>query len=104
MPHHDGALRTARIILAGAIVASGKCRAIRLGAGEDIVPVRSIAATVSDLALFVQNCLLGHVVRTMQLSDVFRYRDAFCVSPRSLADAVAGIHTVVALRRQIGAP
>jgi hypothetical protein len=43
-----------------------------------------MSCRVGDLALFVQDRLLGHIVRAMQLSDVFGDRDAFCVNPRSL--------------------
>ena len=85
---------------------AGERRAVRLRAGEDVVPVRRVAAAVDHLALLGQRGLLADlVVGAVQIVDVLRDHLALGVLPRAVADAVAGVDGCPgALRAQIGAP
>src|SRR6266404_6070332 len=101
------ALRAARPVLAGTVVAGGECGAVRLRSRDYVVAVRRIEATVDDLALLAQRGLLGEIVRAVQLGDILGDHDAFGILPRPLADSVARIHRRLAvgrLRREISAP
>src|SRR4051812_8968708 len=62
MAEHRRALRAARPVLAGAVLAGIEGGAVGLRAGQDIVPVRRVAASVDDLTLLVQRGLLGQLV------------------------------------------
>ena len=79
--------------------------AVGLRAGQDVVPVRRIAAAVDRLALLVQRGLLGQVVAVaVQIGDALGDHRALGVLPRAVADAILGVHGVRALRAEIGAP
>src|SRR5439155_10348245 len=107
MSDHGGALRRARPVLAGAVLAGGKRGPVRLRSRQHVVPVGRVAATVDDLSLLAQGALLGQAVGAVQLGDVLGDHDALGVLPWSLADAIARIHrgrTVGRLRREIGVP
>src|SRR6185437_6419839 len=102
---HHRALRRARVVLAGVVGAVGEGRPVRPGAGEDVVPVRLVAAAVDDLALLREVVLLGQlVVRAVQIGNAGGDDDALGVGPGALADAVARVHRAGALRGQIGVP
>jgi hypothetical protein len=108
MPDHGGALRRARPVLAGAVLAGRKGRAVSLRAREHVVAIRRVAGAVDDLALFGERGLLGEVVAgAVEVGDILGDHDAFRILPRPLADAVARVHrrlTIGRLGRQIGAP
>src|SRR5690349_14365363 len=104
MSQHNRALGAARIILAGTIVASAEGRTVRLRAGENVMPVRGIAAPIVDVALFGQCRLFGQIVGSVQFGDILCDGCAFGIHPRSFADTVAGVHSPGALCRQISVP
>src|SRR5947208_17198760 len=108
MADHGGALRAARPVLAGAIVAGRERGAVGLRSRQHVVAVRRVAAAVDDIALFAQCSLLAEIVAgAVEVGDVFGDHGALGVLPGSLADAVARIHgglAVGGLRRQIRAP
>src|SRR3569623_1812996 len=86
-------LRARRPVPAGLVLAGGKGGAVGLRAREDVMPVRRVAATVGDVALFAVRRLLGEIVgRTMQVGNVLGDHGALGVLPRPLADAVACVH------------
>src|SRR5689334_20666743 len=58
MAEHRRALRAARPVATGAVVAGREGGAVRLRAGQDVVPVRRVAASVDDLSLLVKRGLL----------------------------------------------
>ena len=102
---HRGAGAALGPVAAGAIVAAGESRAVRLRASKDVVTVRRVAATVDRLALLAQRVLLvDGVVRAVQVGDVLGDHGALGVLPRSAPDAVLRIDRAGALGRQIGAP
>ena len=71
---------------------AGEGSAVGLRAGQNVVPVRLVAAAVDDLALLVQRGLLGDIVGVaVQVGDVSWRHDAFGVLPRALADAIARV-------------
>src|SRR4029078_11391357 len=104
MAQHNCALRAARIILAGAVVASAERCSVGLRPGEDVVPVRRVATPVGHITFFAEGRLLGQIVGSVQFGDVFGDGHAFGIHPRSFAYAVAGGHSSGALRRPIGVP
>src|SRR6185437_4024604 len=107
MADHGRALRRARPVLAGAILARRERGAIGLGSRQRVVAVRRIAAAVDDFALLAERGLLGQAVGAVQLGDVLGDHGAFRILPRSLADAVLRIDSRLAvggLGREIGAP
>src|SRR5436309_174262 len=87
---------------------AGRYCAVELRAGQDIVAVGSVAASVDHFTLFSERRLLAELVFvTMQIGHVFRYTDAFGVVPGALANAVSGIHRRLAVGSdgaEIGAP
>src|SRR3954453_4203906 len=104
---HRRALRAARPVLASAILAGRERGAVRLRSGQHVMAVRRVAATIDDIALLAQRGLLAQVVGTVQFSDVLGDYGGFGIAPRSLAEAVAGVHpglTIGSLRRKIRAP
>ena len=102
---HDRALRAARVVLAGHVLVGRKGFAVRRRAGDDVMPVRLVAAAVDDLALLRQIVLLAElVVGAVQIVDAGGDDHALGIHPRPLADAVARVHRAGALRRQIRMP
>src|SRR5216684_3941874 len=99
MADDRSALFAARPVLAGLVVAGGKCGTIGLGPGQRVMPVRLVAAAVDDFALFAECGLLGQIVRAMQLGDILGDDRALGILPRPLADAVAGVDRGLAARR-----
>src|SRR6266481_112256 len=87
---------------------TGRYCAVELRAGQDIVTVGSVAASVDDFTLFSERCLLTELVFvTVQIGHVVRNTSAFGVVPRALANAVSGIDrrlTVGSDGAEIGAP
>ena len=97
MADHRRALRAARPVLAGAVLARRESRAVRLRSRQHVVAVRRIAAAVDDFALLGQRGLFGQIVGAVQLGDVPGDHHALRVLPRSLADAVARVHRRLAV-------
>ena len=62
MAEHRRALRAARPVLAGAVLAGRERGAVGLRSRQDVMAVRRIAAAVDDLALLAQRGLLGEIV------------------------------------------
>src|SRR5262245_27338499 len=108
MADHGRALRAARPVLAGAVVAAGKGGAVGLRSRQHVVTVRRIAGAVDHLALLGKRGLLAEIVAgAVQVGDVLGDDDAFGVLPRALADAVLCIDSRLAvgcLCREIGVP
>ena len=70
MSQHDRALRAARIVLAGAVVASTERSPVRLRTSEDVVPVWRVTAPVGHVTFFAERRLLGQIVGSVQFGDV----------------------------------
>src|ERR1700760_115579 len=108
MAEHRRPLRAARPVLAGAILARRKRRAVRLRSRQHVMAVRRVAAAVDDVALFAERGLLAQIVGgAVQISDILRDHDALRVLPWSLADAVARVDRGLAvgfLGREVGMP
>src|SRR5262245_9182472 len=105
MTKHGRALRAACPVFARTIVAPGEGGSVSLRTRENVVPVRSIAAAVIDLAFFRQRSLLGKIVAAaVKLGDIFCNCYAFGIGPRAFADAVTRIFSAGTLRRQICVP
>ena len=99
MTKHGRTLSAARPILAGTVFIPREGCPIRLRTCENVVPVRSIAPAIIDLAFFRQSTLLGEVVIVaVKLGDVFCNCRAFGIDPRTSADAVARIFSTGTLR------
>src|SRR2546425_2158151 len=81
---HRRALTALRPVAARAIVAAREGGAVRLGAGEDVVHVRRVAAAVDLLALLRQRRVLGEVVLAVELGHVLRDDGALGVLPGAL--------------------
>ena len=76
-----------------------------LGAGQHIVLIGRLSATLDLPALLVERCLLIDVVLVaMQLGDVGCYLHALGVDPWALTDAILRVHPTRALRREVGVP
>src|SRR6266850_2348849 len=104
MADHRRPLAALRPVAAGAILAGRERGAVRLGAGQDVVHVRRVAAPVDHVTLLGQRRLLGEVVLAVQLGHVLRDDDPLGVLPGARTDAVAGTDGGGALRAQIGPP
>jgi len=107
MPDHRGTLRAACPIMAGLVVAGRKSAAVRLRAGQCIVPVGRIAAPVDDFALLRQRGLLSEIVVPVELVDILGDDRPFAVPPRPAPNPIAPIDRGLAighLRAEIGAP
>src|ERR1051325_4809626 len=85
------ALRAARPVLAGAVVASCKRGAVRLRPGQHVMAIGRVAAAVDDLALFAERGLLCQAVGAVQLGHVLCDHLTLGVLPWPLADTVARI-------------
>src|SRR2546426_72034 len=101
---HRRALTALRPVAARAIVAGREGGAVRLGAGEDVVHVRRVAAAVDLLALLRQRRVLGEVVLAVELGHVLRDDDALGVLPGAAPDAVARVDRAGPLRAQVRVP
>src|SRR6202049_3725960 len=104
MSDHRDALTALGPVAARTIFASGKRGSVGLRARKNVVHVRCISATVDDIAFLGERDLLGEIVSPMQLGNVLRDDDAFCICPWSAPDAVAGVHGTSALRTQVSVP
>src|SRR5580692_4431061 len=104
---HGSAFGAAGPIAARAILAGRERRAVRLRAGQGVMPVRRVAAAIDDVAFFGKRGLLGQVVLAMQLRDILGDDDALGIGPGAFADAIACIGCRLAvgcLGAQIGVP
>src|SRR6267143_1391689 len=104
MADHRRSLAALRPVAARAVLAGRERGAVGLGARQDVVHVRRVAAPVHRLALLGQRGLLADVVLAVQLGEVARDDDALGVLPGTLADAVARVDRAGALRAQVGVP
>src|SRR5712664_1885395 len=104
MADHRRPLAALRPVAAGTILAGRERRAVRLGASQDVVHVRRIAAPVDRLTFFSQGGLLGDVVLAVQLSQILRDDDALGVLPGTAADTVARVDRAGSLGAQIRVP
>ena len=74
MADHRGALRTARPVLAGAVVAGREGAAFRGRSGQHVMTVRCEADARNDLAALAQRCVEAElVVVAVQVIDVLRH-------------------------------
>src|SRR5688572_27153159 len=108
MTHHCLAGIAAAPVVAGAVVVAMESRAVRLRTGEDVVHVGRVAAAIHFIPLLGERgVLVDAVVRAVQIVHVPGDHNAFCVLPRTFADAIArvnrGLVTPSALA-QVGAP
>src|SRR2546426_3346447 len=101
---HRCPLAALRPVAAGTILAGRERGAVRLGAGQDVVHVRRIAAPVDHLTLLGQRRLLADVVLAVQLGYVLRDDDALGVLPGTAADAVSRVDRAGSLGAQIRVP
>src|SRR5580692_8342832 len=104
---HGSAFGAAGPIAARAILAGRERRAVRLRAGQGVMPVGGVAPAIDDVAFFGKRSLLGQVILAVQLGDILGDDDALGVGPGTFADAVASIGRRLAvgrLRAQIGVP
>src|SRR6266850_173520 len=104
MADHRRPLAALRPVAAGAILAGRERGAVRLGARQDVVHVRRVAASVDHLALLGQGRLLADVVLAVQLGHVLRDHGSLGVLPGAAADAVARVDGAGALRAEIRVP
>src|SRR5262249_20286546 len=105
MADHGGALPALAPIAAGPVIARRKGAAVRLRAGQHVVPVGRVGAAVDRLALLAERRLLVDlVVGAVQVVDALRDHLALGVPPGPAPDAVARLDGVCPLRAQIGVP
>src|ERR1043165_7850083 len=105
MTDHRGARGALAPVAAGALVRAGEGGTIGLRAGQDVVTIRRVAASVDHIALLIQRSLLVEIVRrTVQVGDVLGDHRALGVLPWAAADAVLGINGTGTLRREISLP
>src|SRR5919109_4019984 len=107
MADHRGPVAAAGPVAAGPVLAGRERGAVRLRAGQDVVPVGAVAAAVDLLAVLVERGALVEVVGAVQLVDIGGDHCALGVLPRPLADPVARVlrgRAVRVLGAEIGAP
>src|SRR5256712_1236968 len=104
MADHRRPLAALRPVAAGAILAGRERGAVRLGAGQDVVHVRRVAAALDHVTLLGQRRLLGDIVLAVQPRHILRDDDALGVLPGTAPDAVARVDGAGPLRAQIRAP
>src|SRR5215204_3858235 len=105
MTNHRGTGGALGPVAAGAILSRSKGGAVGLRAGQDVVPVRRVAAAVDHLALFAERRVLAEIIRrTMKVGDVFRDHRALGVLPRTASDAVLRIHRIRTLCGEVRLP
>src|SRR5678816_934327 len=93
------AVAALRPVAAGGIAAGGRVPAHGIGAGEDVVLVRRVAATLDRVALLVERGLLVDVALVrVQVAHVLRHHHALGVGPGAFADALARVDTLRASR------
>src|SRR5437764_5708375 len=78
---HRGTLGAARPVVAGAVLTRREGPAVRLRAGQRIVPIGGIAAAVHYVALFGEIRLLREVVGAVELVDVLGDDHSIAVLP-----------------------
>jgi len=108
MAEHSGADRAARPVMAGPVFTSRERTSVGLGAGENVMHVRFVAAGVDGLALLAKRSFFADlIVVAVQIVDIFRDGHAFGVLSRAFADAIAGVDggiTVGGARAQVRTP
>src|SRR5436309_10112005 len=88
MADDRGALGAARPVLAGLVLTRRKSAAVRHRAGQRVMLVGRVAATIDDIALLRQRGFFLQVVLAVQLVNILGDGDALGVLPRALADAI----------------
>src|SRR5437867_9251985 len=104
MADHRRPLAALRPVAAGAVLAGPERGAVGLGARQDVVHVRRVAAAVHRVALLRQRRLLGDVVRAVELGQVLGDDGALRVLPGAAADAIARVDGAGALAAQVCVP
>ena len=95
-------IAAARPVVAGHVVASRVRRAVRLGASQNIMPVRSVSTAGYPSASFVDHCHDGKPMsHAVKLVDVIPDQSALRVMPWARADTVPRIDRVWALRAEV---
>src|SRR5690348_13046160 len=93
MAKHGGSLGTASgPIVTGPVLAGRECRAVGLGAGQDVMGVGCVAPAIDRHTLFGQRSLLGQIVTAMQLRNILGDDYTLRILPRPMPDAVARIY------------
>src|SRR5262245_59834704 len=104
MADHGRSLPALRPVATSTILAGREGRAVRLGAGQDVVHVRCVTAAVDHLSLLGERRLLVEVVLAVQLGHALGDDGALGVLPGSAPDAVLGVDGAWPLRAQVGTP
>src|SRR5262245_14780497 len=99
------AIRACRPIAAGCVLGSRHRGAVLLGAGEYVVLVGSVTATIDHHAILVGSCLFVDLilvaVKVRQIRSDLR---AFSIEPRAVTNSVLGANPARALSGKISAP
>src|SRR5947207_9954141 len=107
MADHRGALAigAAGPVGASRVIGPRNSSAILLAAGQDIVLVWCVAATLDRVALLIERGLLVDLVLvTVQIGDAGCDLDSLGVRPWAAADPILGIDPALALRPEIRVP
>ena len=98
-------IAAARPVVAGPVFASRVRRAVRLGASQNIMPVRSVSTAGYPSASLVDHCHDGKPMsHAVKLVDVIPDQSALRVMPWARADTVPRIDRVWALRAEVSSP
>src|SRR5262249_61617642 len=93
MSEHRGAGGAAGPVVARRIFASRERAAVRLGAGENVVHVRFVAACVDHLTFFAERGFLADlVVIAVEIVDVFCNDYTLGVFPRTFANTITRVN------------
>src|SRR5688572_16300454 len=104
VPDHRRTFAAVRPVAAGGVAVDRKGAPVGLRAGEDVVPVRTVAASVHRLAFLVEAGLLADLAVGVQVLDIFGDLLALRVLPRAEADPVARMLGHLAGGAEVGAP
>src|SRR5262249_15194179 len=107
MPEHSRTLGAAGPVVTGLVLTRRKRSPVGLRAGQGVVPVGGVAATVDDIALLGQRRLLADVVVAVQFGDILGDDRPFVVLPRTFTDPISRIDRRLTVRRlgaEIGVP
>ena len=92
MSDHGAAFGTAACPVLAGLLGS---RSVRIGAGQDVVPVGIVAPAVDGIALLVESRVLGNAIGiAVQGGDIVRDLFALDVVPGAASDPVACIGLV----------
>jgi len=100
MAEHRGAGGAAGPVVARRIFASRERAAVRLGAGENVVHVRFVAARVDHLTFFAERGFLADlVVIAVEIVDIFCNEYTLDVFPRTFAYTITRVNGGFAIGR-----